>query len=284
MNDVTMAERKASVPEIGQRVRLGDLTVNYHDRGEGRPVLLIHGSGPGVSAWANWRLVFGQLEDSYRLIAPDMVGFGYTDAPTVKFDLDVWVGQLTGLLDHLGLDRVSIIGNSFGGSMALHLAERCSDRVDRIVLMGPSAASFAITPGLQDVWGYTPSLENMAHLLRDVFVYDASSIGDDLIEMRYRASVRPTVQERFAALFPAPRQRWLDRLGLPKERLAAIGAPTLFVHGRDDKVVPLSASQIAAAAMPNARVAVIEQCGHWVQIEHTDEFCRLVADFLEESK
>lgn len=276
--------QQAPVPEIGQRVQLGGLTVNYHDHGEGRPVLLIHGSGPGVSAWANWRPVFGQLEGSYRLIAPDMVGFGYTDAPRVEFDLDVWVGQLTGLLDHLGLEHVAVIGNSFGGSMAVHLAERHPERVDRMVLMGPSAASFAITPGLEDVWGYTPSLENMAHLLRDVFVYDAASIGDDLIEMRYRASMRHTVQERFAALFPAPRQRWLDRLGLPAERLAAISAPALFVHGRDDKVVPLVASRTAAAAMPNARVAVIDQCGHWVQIEHTDEFCELVADFLAEGK
>lgn len=274
--------RQDSAPEIGQRVRLGELTVNFHDRGAGRPVLLIHGSGPGVSAWANWRPVIARLQGSYRLIAPDMAGFGYTEAPRAEFDLDVWVGQLVDLLDHLRLERVCVIGNSFGGSMALHLAERHPGRVDRIVLMGPSAASFTVTPGLEDVWGYTPSLENMAHLLRDVFVYDSSSITDDLIEMRYRASTRPTVQERFAALFPAPRQRWLDRLGLSAERLAAVSAPALFVHGRDDKVVPLTASRTAAAAMPHARVTVIERCGHWVQIEHTEEFCGLVAEFLEE--
>lgn len=271
-------------PEIGHRVRLGDLTVNYHDIGEGSPVLLIHGSGPGVSAWANWRTVIPRLEGSYRLIAPDMTGFGYTDSPEVRFDIDAWLGQLTALLDHLEIDRVSIIGNSFGGSLALHLAKRHPELIDRMVLMGPSATSFPLTPGLESVWGYTPSIENMGHLLRDVFVYDGSMISPDLVEMRYRASTRPTVQDRFAELFPYPRQRWIDALGLPPSDLAHIDTSALFVHGRDDKVVPLVASEQANEAMPNSRLTVIPECGHWVQIEHTDEFCRLVTEFFEEEK
>lgn len=269
-----------TVPEIGHRCELGSLRINYHDRGDGEPVLFIHGSGPGVSAWANWRTVIPQLESSLRIIAPDMIGFGYTDAPVTRFDIDAWTGELTALLDALGIERCSVVGNSFGGAMALHLAERHPDRVEKLVLMGPAATPFTLTDGLDDVWGYEPSLEAMGHLLRDVFVYDGSAISEDLVEMRYRASTRPTVQERYAALFPAPRQRWVDALSLSPDRLARIGQPTLIVHGRDDKVIPLEASRQLAAQLPDARLEVIDECGHWVQIEHTDRFCSLVDEFL----
>ncbi len=79
-----------STPEIGQRVQLGDVTVNYHDIGQGDPVMLIHGSGPGVSSWVNWGKVAPILSQKFRLIMPDMIGFGYTEAPESRFDLDAW--------------------------------------------------------------------------------------------------------------------------------------------------------------------------------------------------
>ncbi|GAA4113112.1 alpha/beta hydrolase [Nocardioides fonticola] len=283
-------------PEIGSRFSWGEVAINYHDvagpaagpsgrpsAGTGEdavPVLLVHGSGPGVTAWANWRLVIPELAHRRRVIAPDMVGFGYTDAPTVGFDLDRWVGQLLALLDGLGLERVHLIGNSFGGAVSLHLADRHPERVASLVLMGPVGVAFELTDGLDAVWGYEPSVPAMGHLVRDVFVADASAITDDLVELRYRASVRPGVQERFAALFPAPRQRWVDALALPPERLAGIEAPVLVVHGRDDRVIPLTASERLVGLLPDARLVPIADCGHWVQIEQTAAFLEVVGDFL----
>ena len=97
-----------STPEIGQRVQLGDVTVNYHDIGQGDPVMLIHGSGPGVSSWVNWGKVAPILSQKFRLIMPDMIGFGYTEAPESRFDLDAWVGEVIDLADHLGISAVSV--------------------------------------------------------------------------------------------------------------------------------------------------------------------------------
>ncbi len=267
-------------PEIGRRVPLGDVTCNVLDAGSGPPVLLIHGSGPGVTAFANWRLVIPRLSESHRVVAPDMIGFGYTEAGPVGFDLDRWVGQCLDLLDHLGLDRVAVIGNSYGGAVGLRLAIEHPERVDRLVLMGAAATPFAITDGLEAVWGYEPSREAMGHLLRDVFVYDPSAITDDLVDLRYQASTRPGFQERFAALFPAPRQRWVDAMSPSPDELADMSTPTLLVHGRDDKVIPASSSEQLADQIPGARLALIAECGHWVQIEKTDDFLRLVEDFI----
>lgn len=275
---------EARSPEIGRTVQLGPASVNYHDVGDGPPVLLVHGSGPGVTAWANWRLVIPELAQQYRVIAPDMTGFGYTSVPEVRFDLDLWVDQLVGLLDTLGLERAHLVGNSFGGAVALHLAARRPSRVAGLVLMGPVGTGFPITPGLEAVWGYEPSLPAMGHLVREVFVADPSAITDDLVELRYRASIRPGVQERFAALFPAPRQRWVDALALPDETLRGLRHRVLVVHGADDRVIPPEASRRLVGLLPDARLELIADCGHWVQIEHTEGFLALVRAFLAEGR
>ncbi|MET8947906.1 alpha/beta fold hydrolase [Streptomyces sp. NPDC004542] len=270
----------AALPEIGRTLKIGSVAVNYHDTGDGTPVLLVHGSGPGVTAWANWRPVIPTLAERHRVIAPDMVGFGYTEAPVVRFDLDLWVEQLVGMLDALGLDRVHVVGNSFGGAVALNLAARAPERVRDVVLMGPVGIRFPITDGLEAVWGYEPSIPSMGHLVRDVFVADSSAITDDLVELRYRASVRPGVQERFAALFPAPRQRWVDALALPEDELRRLAARVLVLHGIDDRVIPVEASRRLVEILPDAELREIERCGHWVQIEHTGRFLDLVQDFF----
>jgi 2-hydroxymuconate-semialdehyde hydrolase len=124
-------------PEIGRSITVDGVTTNYHDVGEGPPVLLIHGSGPGVSAFANWRLTLRDLSPSFRLLAPDMLGFGYTDrAVDGVYTSERWLDQLIGFLDAMDVDQVHVIGNSFGGAMALALAIGHPERIDRMVLMG----------------------------------------------------------------------------------------------------------------------------------------------------
>src|SRR5574343_1302321 len=167
-------------PEIGTRIRTGGFETNVHDVGSGAPVMLIHGSGPGVSAWANWRQAIPALAKDRRVIAPDMVGFGYTDRPAgIQYGMDTWVQQALDLLDALGLEQVDLVGNSFGGALALALAIRAPQRVRRLVLMGSVGVPFAITPGLDAVWGYEPSVEAMDGLLH-LFAYDRSLVGPDL--------------------------------------------------------------------------------------------------------
>ena len=271
-------------PEIGKQVRLDDVLVNTHDVGEGEAVLLIHGSGPGVSSWANWRLLIPDLSEDHRVVAPDMIGFGYTEAPTVAFDLDAWLNQLTGLLDALDIEKAHVVGNSFGGAMALRLALTAPERVGKLILMGPAAISFGMTPGLDEVWGFKPSPEAMAHLVRDVFTSATTDISDEIVALRHQASIRPGVQERYAALFPAPRQQWLDRLAVSPEEAAQVQHDTLVVHGADDLVIPLEASQRLVEAMPNARLEIAAHCGHWVQLEYADVFASLVRGHLSQEK
>ncbi|MDD3380185.1 MAG: alpha/beta hydrolase [Rugosibacter sp.] len=271
-------------PEIGLSIVANGLATNYHDVGSGDPVLMIHGSGPGVTAFANWRLSMPVLAKNFRVIAPDMAGFGYTERPPgAKYTMQNWVSHALGLLDALKIERAHVVGNSFGGGLALAMAIRAPERVNRMVLMGSAGTSFKLTQGLDDVWGYTPSFENMRKIM-DIFAFDRNLVSDELAKLRYEASIRPGYQESFASMFPAPRQQWVDALASPEEAIRALPHEALIIHGREDRVLPMSASLKLFELMPKSQLHVFGQCGHWTQIEHADRFVKLVTDFFQEKK
>ncbi len=279
----TATEVPAGNPEIGVAVRTGAFSTNVHDRGEGRPVLFIHGSGPGVSAWANWRGVLPVLSQRFRVVAPDMAGFGYTErVPGRAPDRAVWIRQILDLMDALGLETADVVGNSFGGAIALALAIAEPARVRRLVLMGSVGLSFPITDALDKVWGYQPSIAAMREML-DLFAFDRGLVNDELARLRYEASIRPGFQESFSALFPAPRQRWVEALGSDEAAIRALPHETLIIHGRDDKVIPPEVSLRLSSLIDRSQLHVFGRCGHWTQIEHAARFSRLVGDFLAEA-
>ena len=267
-------------PEIGSNVMVSGITTNYLEAGDGEPVVLIHGSGPGVSAYANWRLTIPTLATRLRVLAPDMVGFGFTQRPaSMDYNLKTWSDQLVGFLDALVIERASLVGNSFGGAIALQVASQHPERVNRLTLMGAVGVPFPITEGLDEVWGYEPSVEAMRKIM-DYFAFSRELITDELAEVRYRASVAPGFHESYSAMFPAPRQRWVDAMATPEEDIASLGQRTLIVHGREDRVIPLANSYRLLELIPKAQLHVFGQCGHWTQIEFATDFNDLLLGFL----
>jgi pimeloyl-ACP methyl ester carboxylesterase len=162
---------------------------------------------------------------------------------------------------------VDVIGNSMGEAIALSVAAARPAVVRRIVLMGSMGVAMALPPGLDTVWGYTPGVEQMRQVI-GLFAHDRGLITDELIEMRYRASLSPPVRDSWRAMFPEPRQRWVDDLALSGAELAAIRIPVLMVHGRDDRVVPWQTSSAQLLdLLPDSRLHVLSGCGHWTMIE-----------------
>jgi pimeloyl-ACP methyl ester carboxylesterase len=245
------------------------------------PVLLLHGSGPGVTATANWRPIIPALSASRRVVAPDQLGFGGTATGEPRtYGRAAWTDHALSLLDTLGIGTVDIIGNSMGGAIALSIAAARPQAVRRLVLMGSMGVAMALPQGLDAVWGYTPRAEQMRRVI-GLFAHNRDLITDELVELRYRASLDPPVRDSWAAMFPEPRQRWVDDLALSGAELAAIGAPVLLVHGRDDRVVPWrSSSAQLVDLLPDARLHVLSRCGHWTMIERTADFLAVVQPFL----
>jgi len=268
-------------PEIGKALIVDGSSTNYHDTGDGPPLLLVHGSGPGVTAWANWRLNMPELAKEFRVIAPDMFGFGYSDSKGRIEDKQVWVDQLAGFLDVLGLDKVSMVGNSFGGGVTLAFMIAHPDRVERAVLMGPAGLNFPLTPALQEVWGYQPSREAMAEMLK-YLAWDHSRLTDDLIESRYEASIRPGAHEPYQATFGGDdRQHNIAMLASCEDDIAKLDHETLILHGMADQVIPVDTAVRLATLMPRSDLHLFAECGHWVQIERMASFNRMVAEFFK---
>src|SRR6476620_5959413 len=186
-----------SKPEIGATAIANGIKTNYLEDGSGdQTVLLIHGSGPGVTSYANWRLVIPALAEKFRVIAPDMVGFGYSDRPEdVEYSLQTWADQTVGFIKAMGIEKCHLIGNSFGGSIALRIATQHPELVDKIVLMGSMGVPFEITDGLDTVWGYEGTIESMRKVL-DYFAYSRDLVNEELAQVRFKASMDPGFTSR----------------------------------------------------------------------------------------
>jgi 2-hydroxymuconate-semialdehyde hydrolase len=267
--------------EAGAFLNVKGVNTFYHRAGVGKPVVLIHGSGPGVSAWANWRLVLPELSQHFAAYAPDIIGFGKTAKPAdCAFTHEDRVNHLINFIETLPTKPVRLIGNSMGGALALAVAVRRPDLVGRMVLMGSIGVSFPITEGLAEVWGYTPSLEKMRRLI-DLFAYNKALVTNELAKLRYEASIQPGYQEAYARAFPAPLQQHVEAMSIPEERIRQIQIPALVIHGREDRIIPMEVGVRIYQLLPRADMHLFGQCGHWTQIEKTADFNAQVIRFLQ---
>jgi 2-hydroxymuconate-semialdehyde hydrolase len=256
---------------------------SYLDAGSGEPLIMLHGSGPGVSATANWQYNIEPLSRRFHVLAPDIVGFGATERPEhVVYSLRSWTDHVWAFLNAHHIERTAIVGNSLGGRIALQMATDHPERVSRMVLMGSPGVGMTPTEGLAALRAYEPSHEAMRNLLRNYFAVNPSLITDELVAIRYEASIADGAYEAYRAMFFDPRHKGSE-LGITAQEVRAIKTPTLLVHGREDKVVPLAVSVTMLDLLPNADLHVFSRCGHWTQIERADEFSALVADYLERS-
>jgi 2-hydroxymuconate-semialdehyde hydrolase/2-hydroxy-6-oxo-octa-2,4-dienoate hydrolase len=244
---------------------------------------MLHGSGPGVSALANWQHNIPTLAQRFHVLAPDIVGFGATERrEDIVYSLRNWTDHVWAFLDAHGIKKTAIVGNSLGGRIALQMATDRPDRITKMVLMGVPGAGMTFTEGLAALRAYEPSHDAMRELLRNYFAVNPAMITDELVKIRYEASIADGAYEAYRAMFFDPRHAGSE-LGITENEVRAIATPTLLVHGREDKVVPLQVSVTMLGLQPNADLHVFSACGHWTQIERADEFSAVVSDYLGRS-
>ncbi|MCY1278252.1 2-hydroxy-6-oxononadienedioate/2-hydroxy-6-oxononatrienedioate hydrolase [compost metagenome] len=265
-----------------------ELNIHYNDCDPGsasETVVMLHGSGPGASGWANFsRNIEPLVAAGYRVILMDCPGWSRSD-PIVcsgsRSELNARI--LNGLVDALDLDRVHILGNSMGGHSAVAFALDHPRRVGKLVLMGGGtggASPFVPMPteGIKLLNGLyrEPTIDNLKKMM-NVFVFDPSDLTEELFQARLDNMLnrRDHLENFVASLAANPRQ--FPDFG---PRLGEIAAPTLVIWGRNDRFVPLDVGLRLVAAIPNSELHVFNNCGHWAQWEHADRFNRLVLDFL----
>lgn len=265
-------------------MEVNGINTHYHEEGSGKEkMILIHGSGPGVSAFANWRLVIPHLSESLHVFAPDIVGFGETDKlPKDEYTLDLWVNHLIDFIESVSDEAVYLVGNSFGGALSLHVAHRRPDLVKKLILMGTVGVQHKLSYGLDRVWGYEPSMESMRELIQ-LFSYNQDAANnEELVQLRYEASIEPETKEAFQAMFFDSRQERLDELALPDDELKKITTETLLFHGLNDQVIKFEdTSYKLIQLLPHAELHLFNECGHWTQIEKTEQFINHIFAFLK---
>lgn len=282
----TMSENTATVSVGG-----ADKQIFYTDTGTGPAVLLLHGGGPGASGLSNYSRNIDALARQYRIVVPDMPGYGRSTKGVDASDpFGYLANAIRGLLDHLQLPSAHLVGNSYGGSAALRLALDTPSRVGKLVLMGPGGIGTTRglpTSGLQNLLSYYggsgPSREKLAAFVRKYLVYDPATVSDDMIDARYQASIDPEVVASPPLRRPSgpTALRTLWRMDLTRDsRLSALPNPTLLLWGRDDKVNKPAGATYLLHTMPNAELVMTSHTGHWMQWERAELFNRLVTEFL----
>ncbi len=266
-------------------VTTADWTIHYHEAGAGQPLILLHGSGAGASGWSNFSGNIEALAEHFHVYAVDMPGWGASDpCPIERLDHPAALRQF---MDALGIERAALVGNSMGGMTTLRMATESPERVTHAVTMGSPAMKAPLlfsagdgpSEGLKILTeGYrNPTPETIKRLV-EIMCFDKAFATDELCAKRAEA----------AAARPEHLRNFLD--GLPKggpvpvtaplADLNASAVPFLLIHGRDDRVVHYEHSLVLLANIPNSRLVLLNQCGHWAMIEHADEFNRLVIDFV----
>ncbi|WP_226037533.1 alpha/beta fold hydrolase [Aquibacillus saliphilus] len=269
-------------------VKTGDFESFINRTGEGNKevILFLHGSGPGVTAWANWRYALTACGEDFDCIAPDLIGFGQSSHPNPlpknrQGWMNYWVEQAIALLDELGIQKAHVVGNSLGCSVAQELLIEHPERFKRIILMGPGGTpNTKLSPELARAKGFydNPTPKKLRQIM-SWFVYDPEALKteiDSLTDTRFETAMKPEIKRSNESIFSTA------AVPVPVTALNRINHKVLLVHGRDDRVCSVESSYYLLSHLPNAQLHVYGKCGHWTQIEQKESFNHLVKEYFSE--
>ncbi|MDR3416409.1 MAG: alpha/beta fold hydrolase [Nevskia sp.] len=278
-----------TVPGLKSRkIAFGQRSIFVSEMGEGYPVIMLHGGGPGASGMSNYSRNVEALSGQFRVVIPDMQGYGQSSKGISRKDpFGDLADAMFGLMDSLKIKRAHLVGNSLGGACALRMALDQPSRVSALVLMGPGGINTTRslpTKGLNLLLSYyggaSPSREKLSRFIREYLVYDGRQVDDAVIETRYQASIDPEV----IAAPPLRRPQGLKaaiRMDFTRDRrLSECRVPTLVLWGIEDRVNRPSGGAALQKRMPNCDLYLFSKTGHWVQWERPDEFNAITAAFL----
>lgn len=258
---------------------LDDKTINFSDSGsDGAPVILIHAFPMNSGMWAPQ---FDALGDAYRMIAPDLSGFGGSSAPEDRsaYSVDTYAGEIAGLMDHLSIERATIVGLSMGGYISFALHRKHPERFEKLVLADTRAEADP-PEGIE-------KRSNQQKLVADEGTGGLiGGLAGALLGESTRAN-KPDVVERSKALMDNPAAGFIGALEAMKQRpdstgdLAGINVPTLIVVGEEDGVTPPEAARAMHERISGSQLVSIPGCGHLSSLEAPEIFNGALNDFLK---
>ena len=279
----TTTSAPTAIPE-GKYLDIGEISglpqrIHYHEQGEGEVVIFLHGAGGGASGYSNFKGNYPVFaEAGYRSIVPDLIGYGLSSKPDLpQYDLDLFIAGVKGLVDGLGLKNVTLLGNSLGGAVALGYALAYPDDVARLILMAPGGVedldTYLAMPGIANMFEIYKSGKTGADAMRAVMtmqLFDPSLLTEEIINERAPIALTQTNAAR--SILKVPNMT---------ARLHELRCPVFGFWGINDQFNPASGAAKLLDNCPNARMVMLNRCGHWVQVEHRELFNRSCIDFMQ---
>jgi pimeloyl-ACP methyl ester carboxylesterase len=274
-------EPRAAAPD-GNFIALDDgLTLHYYEAGKGGSVVMIH----GFSSWGyTWKRNIPAVSEKYRVLAPDLPGFGFSDKPAdAQYSYKLFSDTLVRFLDAKKAGRVSLIGNSMGGGVSLRFTIDHPGRVRKLVLVDsaglrhktPFALKMLGVPGLNTFLSSVNNPLFMRLILRKAMFFDDSAAT------REKADMYVLPFRTLGAMNAAARTINSIRPDFTDEDFRKIKAPTLIVWGEKDEVIYPTTASVFHRLIPGSKLVWIQKCGHLPQEERPDEFNKIILDFLK---
>ena len=259
------------------------------EAGSGHPLFLLHGTGGHAEAYS--RNIAAHAEH-FRVIAYDMVGHGYTDAPDIDYDEQAYVDHLRDLMDAMGIESAHLSGESLGGSVAAWFALQHPGHVGKLVLNTGLPLSPNTQQGIDQMKDFlarsrkatgTPTREALAMRMKWLFL-DEASLTEELLETRFRiysqpgraAAIRKLTERAIGGLIDPANQESCYR----PDQLRELQCPTLLLWTNHNPGQPVELARQAAADIPDARVVVLDNSSHWPQWEEPEAFNKAQIEFL----
>jgi pimeloyl-ACP methyl ester carboxylesterase len=275
-----------------QTVMLHGQRLSFVDSGTGPVLLFVHGL---LGSHRNWAHLIDRLDDSHRVIVPDLFGHGTSAKPMGDYSLGAHAATLRDLLDRLGIDRATIVGHSLGGGISMEFCYLFPDRVERLVLVSTGGLGREVSPVLRSAT--LPGAEWVLPVIASTWVHDRGEfIGRVLHKVGWRPSSDVTAAwQGFTSLsdadgrraFLATTRAVVDPGGQTvnaSDYLAeTIAIPTLVVWGGRDRMIPVQHAEHARASIPGCRVEIFEQSGHFPHLDEPDRFAAVLRSFVAES-
>ena len=284
--ETCLYEETAKQYAKGKFVTVDGKKVHYLEKGSGSPVILIHGF---LYHSVMWQRNLDALAEKFKVYAVDLWGFGYSQRlPQLDYSFPAYGRQIKGFMEALGIPKAALAGQSMGGGIAVHVAARYPDKVDRLILVDPAVIPYPDTiigtiyklPGVGEFLNSLPGDFIMKNNLKGLWFYDPNKVTDAYAkEVLQPLCIKGSHEALMYILRNVLKEPFVES---EAKELARTDLPILLIHGREDKAVPLNNSRVLNKLWKNSRLAVFDRAGHSPHEEHPEKFNALALSFLSE--
>jgi 2-hydroxymuconate-semialdehyde hydrolase len=256
-----------------QHASIDGISFSYLRGGDGFPLLMIHGSGPGASTVGNWAKVLESLSGFCAVYAMDLIGFGRSGRKPAPpfFDFELWFKQCRAMIELIPDNDIGVMGHSISGALALKLAAH-ERRVTKVLTTGCMGASFTVNEDTIRTWTFPRGRDELIRVARGL-IYDHRLIDEAYLQARERVLFAdPGYAGYFESMFGGDKQAYVQASLLTPAELSRIHCKIVMMHGRDDRPFPAEPLTLSLAkSLPQADVILLGQCSHSIAMEYPNK-------------